>query len=75
MCGKRKGLDVHHKLPVHLFPEYKLRASNLVTLCRHNNCHLNFGHWGNYSEYNKHLDGLLEEVAYLRAEHERGKVQ
>lgn len=56
VCGKTKGLEAHHIRPFHLHPELELDPTNLVTLCTQNqtiNCHLRFGHWGNFmTKYN-----------------------
>lgn len=56
VCGGRRQLNVHHIIPFHLEPERELDANNLITLCEGNatiNCHLRFGHWGNYArKYN-----------------------
>ena len=43
-------LIVHHIKPYHLFPDLELERSNLITLCERKklNCHLWFGHLGNY---------------------------
>lgn len=62
LCGSTVKLEVHHKLPFHLFPELELEMSNLMTLCEGGNgfnCHLNFGHWGNYKFYNTEIDKLI----------------
>ena len=56
VCGGTKKLEVHHILPVHLFPYYELEPTNLITLCESKNhgvnCHLFVGHLGDYSRYN-----------------------
>jgi 5-methylcytosine-specific restriction enzyme A len=53
LCGGKRELNVHHVLPYHLFPDRELDRRNLVTLCRGAmNCHLVFGHLGNYSAFN-----------------------
>jgi hypothetical protein len=55
VCGGVKKLEVHHILPVHLFPEKELEITNLITLCEGKkwvNCHLFFGHLGSYISYN-----------------------
>lgn len=42
ICGRRLNRQVHHILPVHLFPQHELDPSNLITLCgRH---HFHIGH-------------------------------
>ena len=53
-CGRTRSLEVHHKLPVHLYPDLELDPSNLIGLCD-NPCHLLFGHLMNYKSYNKNV--------------------
>ena len=52
LCGGTKKLNVHHIKPFHLHPELELDPSNLITLCEEDrggvNCHLFFGHLGNF---------------------------
>lgn len=58
VCGGDKKLNVHHIKPYHLFPQLELAPDNLVTLCegRHAlNCHLLFGHLGNFKSWNTHV--------------------
>ena len=54
-CGGLVNLEVHHKRPFHLYPELELNPSNFVTLCSRSrggvNCHLFFGHLGNWVYY------------------------
>lgn len=52
VCGGKVGLEVHHKTPFFLKPELELEESNLITLCRKNRCHLNFGHLFSFRSYN-----------------------
>lgn len=56
VCGGTKKCEVHHKKPVHLFPNLELDNNNLITLCESKkdgiNCHLFVGHLGSYSSYN-----------------------
>lgn len=56
ICGGSKDIIVHHILPFHVNPELELHDSNLVTLCESKNngvnCHLLFGHLGNFRRYN-----------------------
>ena len=55
LCGGNKKLSVHHIKPFHLHPELELESDNLITLCEGKkfvNCHLFFGHLGNYKSYN-----------------------
>ena len=62
-CGGESGVEVHHIKPFHLAPELELDPKNLVSLCESKkygvNCHLFFGHLGNYQVENPHV---LEDV-------------
>jgi len=56
-CEGKKGLEVHHKKPVHLFPELELEESNLMTLCARMKCHFIFGHCClNWKCYNPNIE-------------------
>lgn len=58
VCGSKKELEAHHIKPFHLFPELELVESNVIPLCestKYVNCHLMFGHYGNYRSYNRHV--------------------
>lgn len=61
ICGKTdlKVLVVHHKKPFHLHPELELDPTNFVTLCESAgmNCHITFGHLGNFKSFNDKIDG------------------
>jgi hypothetical protein len=56
VCGGSDKLEVHHIAPFHLNRELELLPHNLITLCESKkggvNCHLWFGHLGNYKSYN-----------------------
>ena len=56
LCNGKTDLVAHHIKPYHLFPEEELNPSNLITLCEREkygvNCHLLFGHFGNWKKYN-----------------------
>lgn len=60
MCGGKKKLEVHHIRPFHLHPEMELNPANLITLCEEKadgaNCHLLFGHLGNFKSYNTNVE-------------------
>lgn len=43
--------DVHHIIPRHIDPSRITDPTNLITLCRKYECHLRFGHFGNYTKY------------------------
>jgi len=55
-CESEKNLVVHHIIPFYIAPHLELVESNLVTLCESKkygvNCHLLFGHFGNYQRFN-----------------------
>lgn len=59
-CGGKKALEVHHKQPFHKNPELELKETNFVTLCESKengvNCHLLFGHLGNFKSINVNVD-------------------
>lgn len=52
-CGCLKGVVPHHVRPFHLFPEFELDPTNLISLCETTtwNCHLRIGHGGNFKNY------------------------
>lgn len=54
-CGAIKGLDVHHKKPVHLFPDLELVPGNLITLCSER-CHFLIGHLLDWKSWNPEVD-------------------
>jgi len=58
-CGSSTRLHVHHVLPPAVAPAELYEGGNLVTLCtsyRYGvNCHLFFGHCGNWGNYNPHV--------------------
>jgi hypothetical protein len=56
-CGSIKNLNVHHIKPFHLYPELELDTSNFITLCENSgmNCHLFYGHFGNWSNWNPNV--------------------
>jgi len=52
ICGyKSSKNDVHHIIPRHVDESKVLDSDNLITLCRKYDCHLRFGHFGNYTKY------------------------
>ena len=66
VCGSKKDLNVHHKQPYHLHPNLELDKANLITLCSDgsgHNCHLIFGHLGEYSSFNA---GVELDAAVMR---------
>ena len=60
ICGGIEKLNVHHKLPFHLYPELELVESNLVTLCMgKKECHLNM-HGDNFKKYCPNIDNYIK---------------
>lgn len=57
LCDGSEKLEVHHVQPFHLHPDLELDPNNLITLCEADkdgvNCHLLFGHLGNFKSFNK----------------------
>ena len=56
-CGLIHDPEVHHRMPFHLAPWLELDTRNFITLGESigHNCHLNFGHLGNWKTYNPDL--------------------
>jgi 5-methylcytosine-specific restriction enzyme A len=65
LCGGTKKLEVHHIKPFHLHPELELDPNNFITLCestKHGvNCHLFFGHLGNFKQVNEDVPQGAQE--------------
>jgi len=59
VCGSTEKLEVHHIKPFSQNPELELDPNNLITLCEGKkygvNCHLFFGHLGNYKKFNPNV--------------------
>jgi len=57
ICLGITHLNVHHVQSFASHPELELEESNLITLCENKgggiNCHLAFGHLGNFKSINK----------------------
>lgn len=56
ICGYLPGPkgtpnDAHHIIPRHVDESKILDDANLITLCRKYDCHLRFGHFGDYRRY------------------------
>ncbi|TXH14390.1 MAG: HNH endonuclease [Hyphomicrobiaceae bacterium] len=73
VCGGTNDLVAHHVKPFHLFPNLELDHENLVTLCESKkygvNCHLWFGHLGNFKLYNP---DVISDAVMWRAKTGRG---
>jgi 5-methylcytosine-specific restriction endonuclease McrA len=55
-CGKKKKIQVHHIIPVHIDPSFELDSENLITLCMGQyECHLNVGHKGSWRNHNPNV--------------------
>lgn len=56
VCERKTKLNVHHIKPFHLHPELELDPNNFTTLCENDkggvNCHLHYGHLGNFKSFN-----------------------
>lgn len=59
-CGRRKSLDVHHRVPVSVDPLQADKTSNMALLC-HKGCHLVVGHNRHYGgRFERKLDEVCE---------------
>jgi 5-methylcytosine-specific restriction protein A len=67
MCGGKEKAEVHHIRPFHLHPDLELDPKNLVMLCEAKkvgaNCHLLFGHLGNFKSWNVEVIANAREWA------------
>lgn len=70
VCGSKKKLVVHHKIPVSVDKTKENDLENLITLCEYNNCHFLFGHLCDWKNYN--LD-IVEDSIYWRNKIEKFK--
>ncbi len=68
-CGGTKKVEVHHIQPFHIRPDLELDPSNLLTLCEAKrygvNCHLAWGHAGDYRAVNTDVERDAERWASL----------
>ena len=73
ICGGSKLLEVHHIRPFHLHPDLELDPKNFITLCENGkdgvNCHLLFGHLGNFKSFN--VDVKTDAVEWMSKIHNR----
>src|SRR3990167_2781062 len=51
VCGTKKELEVHHKIPVNIDQSKEFEISNLITLC--DTDHFTFGHLKSWRSFNK----------------------
>jgi 5-methylcytosine-specific restriction endonuclease McrA len=60
VCDGDRDLNVHHIKAFHTHPELELDPNNLITLCesgeRGINCHLLFGHLGDFRNINPEVE-------------------
>lgn len=64
VCGAKKKLEAHHVMPFHLDQSLELDEKNLIPLCESSkavNCHLFFGHLGNFKSFNVEVHKDAEE--------------
>lgn len=61
-CGSRFNLEVHHIRPYHLWPEFELESTNLITLCREH--HLEFGHLNSWYSYNLDIVAMADDFLH-----------
>jgi len=67
-CGGVRRLNVHHIKPFYLFPEEEENPDNLITLCEGShgiNCHLVFGHAGNWKSYNESVKTTADYMSLI----------
>ena len=67
-CGGISKLEVHHIVPFNIDPSLELDPKNLIVLCESGhggvNCHLHYGHLGNYAHINPEV--VLDADIWLR---------
>ena len=68
VCGGKKKLVLHHRIPFHIAPDLELDPTNWLPLCEAGrfglNCHLLIGHHGRWESVNVNVDA---EIAYWNA--------
>jgi hypothetical protein len=55
VCGGSRKVVAHHIISFHIAPDLELDPTNLIALCEGKktlNCHLIFGHLGNFRKIN-----------------------
>lgn len=63
-CGGKFRLVAHHMTPFHKDPSRELDPTNLIPLCEGRyscNCHLTFGHLGNWTLFNPKVIDMSAE--------------
>ena len=69
VCEWDKGnvhVEVHHQLPVNLYPEFAGCKWNYICLCR--KCHLSVGHAGSFKRYVPNVRDLCNRVMVVEKE-------
>jgi hypothetical protein len=61
VCGKTKGVEVHHQIPFWAAKDLELNLANLITLCRRH--HYFFGHCCDWKTFNPTVE---EDAVYWR---------
>ena len=60
VCGGTKKVELHHIIPFHIDSSKELDPNNVIPLCEGNkelNCHLIFGHFGNFrTKWNPNIE-------------------
>lgn len=78
VCGGRHKIEVHHIRPFHIHPELELDPANFITLCEDDgdgvNCHLFFGHLGNFKSFNADVISNAAEWRKKIAERPQGEL-
>lgn len=68
VCGGKTKVEAHHIIPFSLDPTKELDVKNLVPLCEGKktvNCHLIFGHGGDYRDYNPYCRKSVRFMHWL----------
>ena len=52
VCGGKKGINLHHLKPFHVFPELELDPDNVILLCNEKRHHIEVGHLGDFQSIN-----------------------
>lgn len=64
ICKSNVNLQMHHVLPVSLYPHLIVDINNVVVLCsgidKFSGCHKKHGHLGDFSKYNINVKSLCK---------------
>lgn len=72
-CGTKDELEVHHRRPVHFWPELELDVANMITLCREH--HYGIGHCISWDHFNPHVDRDCSRFMAMRNSVLTGRVE